>query len=108
MNETAVVHETWQTRRFAGEIRTDNKYAWIGGCFVVLSADGLYWTGAAWSADWKDARQWSGPGDPSADADLAVNELLLAGISCSLAYIPSTKVILAELPRLERQLLAGK
>ena len=59
-----------------------------GGCFVVLSAEGLFWDGGGWVRDGARARGFSEGPDAYADCALAASCLRRLGHLCNVAYLP--------------------
>lgn len=73
-----------------------------GDCFVVLSEDGLYWGAKDWTSKSDEAQRFAGPLDAySKCAALARDLRDRLGIACNVAYIPSSEVSTAKIPRLE-------
>jgi len=60
----------------------------FGDCFVVLRTDGFFWSAQGWVAEWTQARQFGGPGDPYADCLALVTRLRDGGDCCLPYYIP--------------------
>ena len=70
-----------------------------GGCFVVLSEEGLFWDGQRWVPDWPSALKFAGPNDPSAECQALADALRLAlGLACNVCYIPRAKVAGGQVP----------
>jgi hypothetical protein len=69
-----------------------------GDCFVVLSAEGLYWTGSEWVPDWQRGQQFADPVDPFSPCEALAAELRAGGIACNPAYVPAAKVYVAKAP----------
>lgn len=75
--------------------------SYVGGCFVVVSGDGLLWDGEGWVRDWQDAKQFAGLGDPWADCKALADEVRThLGVRCAVAYIPRTKITVFDVPSL--------
>jgi hypothetical protein len=73
----------------------------VGGCFVVLSRDGLFWNGQAWVPNWEEARQFAGPFDPYEDCLAEANALRAQGVARGVAYVPRAEVAPIKEPRPE-------
>jgi hypothetical protein len=70
-----------------------------GDCFVVWSAEGLFWDGEGWVPEWQRARQFGGPVDPFPEAQELADLLRAGGTPCNVAYIHRTKVRARQVPR---------
>jgi hypothetical protein len=64
----------------------------VGGCFVVLSSDCLYWTGERWSPKWEEALRFRGPLDPYAPCAALADRLRSLGVPCVPTYISRPEV----------------
>lgn len=67
----------------------------IGGVFVILRRDGLYWQFRDWVADWHEALFFHGGGVAVEMVDRHVLDLRRQGHSCNIAYIPGPKIAVA-------------
>ncbi len=67
----------------------------MGDCFVVLSADGRFWDGKAWTDRLAQACRFDGPIDPSTACERLAIQLKDRGFPCSVAYIPRAEVAVA-------------
>lgn len=70
----------------------------IGDCFVVVTSEGRYWTGEAWTSVPEQAHPFAGVSDPYADAEEVSNRLRTQGVSCTVGYLLRSDVVRRSAP----------